>query len=389
MAYQAVDYYKMDELLSDEERLVQESVQHWVTDRVLPTIEDHFRAATFPDHLVREMAELGLFGPTLPEEYGGAGIGDVAYGLAMMELERGDSGLRSFASVQSSLVMYPIYTWGSEEQKRYWLPKLASAELIGAFGLTEPDYGSDPGSMITTAKKVDGGYILNGAKMWITNSTIADVLVIWAKLDGVVYGFLVEKGMEGLSCPETKGKWSLRASVTGEIILQDVFVPDTHILPESRGLVCPLMCLNQARYGIAWGVMGAARACYESALDYSKTRIQWGKPIGGFQLVQEKLVIMLTELTKGQLLAWRLGKLKEAGKSTFRHVSLAKRNNCEQALEIARIARAIHGANGIADEYPIMRHMMNLESVYTYEGTHDMHTLIVGADVTGLEAYRG
>jgi len=387
MAYKGVDYYHIDELLSEEEKLVRDSVRDWVSDRFLPVVDQHFRDSSFPMSLVPEMAELGLFGPTLPEEYGGAGIGDVAYGLAMQELERGDSGVRSFASVQSALVMYPIYTWGSEEQKRTLLPKLARAELIGAFGLTEPDYGSDPGSMITTAKKVDGGYLLNGAKMWITNSTIADILVVWAKLDGRVEGFLVEKGAKGLSAPETKGKWSLRASITGEIILQDVFVPEEMRLPEAHGLVCPLMCLNQARYGIAWGVIGAAQACYDSALNYSLTRIQWGGPIARHQLVQDKLVEMVNQITQAQLLVWRLGRMKEAGTSTFRHVSLAKRNNCRMALEIARVARDIHGANGIADEYPIMRHMMNLESVYTYEGTHTMHTLIVGSDITGIEAY--
>jgi len=389
MSYKGVDYYNLDEWLNEEEKLVRDSVRDWVSDQVIPIIDKHYKDATFPDHLIPQMAELGLFGPTLPEEYGGAGIGDVAYGLAMQELERGDSGLRSFVSVQSALVMYPIYTWGSEEQKKNLLPKLARAELIGAFGLTEPDYGSDPGSMITTAKKVDGGYQLNGAKMWITNSTFADILVVWAKLDGVVEGFLVEKGAEGLSCPETKGKWSLRASVTGEIILQDVFVPEDMRLPKAHGLKCPLMCLNQARYGIAWGVIGAAQACYESSLNYTLSREQWGKPIAGFQLIQDKLTQMVTEITKAQLLVYKLGKMKEAGTSTFRQVSLAKRNNCEIALNISRVARDVHGANGISDEYPIMRHMMNLESVYTYEGTHTMHTLIVGADITGLEAYAG
>jgi glutaryl-CoA dehydrogenase len=387
MAYHGVDYYHIDGLLTDEERLVQSSVRDWVSKRVLPVIEKHFHDATFPSELIPEMADLGLFGPTLPEKYGGAELGDVAYGLAMQELERGDSGLRSFASVQSALVMYPIFTWGSEEQKSRWLPKLASAEVIGAFGLTEPDYGSDPGSMITTAKKVEGGYTLSGAKMWITNSSIADLLVVWAKLDGIVNGFLVERGAEGLTTPETKGKWSLRASVTGEIVLDDVFVPEEMRLPEASGLKCPLMCLNQARYGIAWGVVGAAQACYDSSVRYASEREQWGGPIGRHQLVQEKLAEMLTQITAGQLLTWRLGKLKEAGESTFRQVSLAKRNNCRMALETARTARDLHGANGVTDEYPIMRHMMNLESVYTYEGTHNMHTLIVGNDITGIEAY--
>ncbi len=386
--YTAVDYYRLDDLLTEEERLVRDSVRDWVSGRVIPKIEDAYREAVFPREWIGEMAELGLFGPTFPEEYGGAGVNYVAYGLAMQELERGDSGVRSFASVQSALVMYPIYTWGTEEQKQYWLPKLARAEKIGAFGLTEPDYGSDPGGMITTAKKVDGGYVLNGAKMWITNSTIADVSMVWAKLDGKVAGFLVEGDWDGVTCPEQKGKWSLRASVTGEIILQDVFVPDSHRLPDANGLACPLICLDQARYGIAWGVIGAAQACYDATLTYSKERVQHGKPIGGFQMVQERLVIMLTEITKGQLMAYRLGQLRDAGKASFRQVSLAKRNNCQIALEVARIARDLHGANGITEEYPIMRHMMNLESVYTYEGTHNMHTLIVGADITGLEAYR-
>lgn len=389
MAYQALDYYRLDELLTDEERMIRDSVRDWVSDRVIPKIDEAFRDHTFPREWIGEMAELGLFGPTLPEEYGGAGIGDIAYGLAMQELERGDSGVRSFASVQSALVMYPIYTWGSEEQKKKLLPKLASAELIGAFGLTEPDAGSDPGSMLTTAVKADGGYILNGAKMWITNSSIADILVVWAKLDGVINGFLVEKGAEGLTCPETKGKWSLRASVTGEIVMQDVFVPEDMRLPDAIGLKCPLMCLNQARYGITWGVIGAAQACFDSALQYALSRPQWGKPIAGFQAVQEKLTHMATEITKAQLLCYRLGQMKQNGTSSFRQVSMAKGNNCRIALDIARIARDIHGANGITDEYPIMRHMMNLESVFTYEGTDTMHTLIVAADLTGLESYRG
>lgn len=385
--YQGVDYYNLDEWYSEEERMVRDTVRDWVSDKVIPHIEENFRDARFPFDLIPQMAEMGLFGPTLPEKYGAAGLKEVAYGLMMQELERGDSGIRSFASVQSALVIYPIYTWGSEEQKDYWLPKLVRAEKIGAFGLTEPDFGSNPGGMITTAKKVSDGYVLNGAKMWITNSSIADVLMVWAKLDGKVAGFLVEKGWKGVTCPEIKGKWSLRASVTGEIVLEDVFVPQSHRLPDANGLACPLSCLSQARYGIAWGVLGAAMACYDSALQYSKSRIQWGKPIGGFQMVQERLVKMVTEITKGQLLVYRLGRLKEQGKANFKQISLAKRNNCEIALDIARSARDIHGANGISDEYPVMRHMMNLESVYTYEGTHNMHTLIVGSDITGLEAY--
>jgi glutaryl-CoA dehydrogenase len=388
MSYQGVDYYDIDDLLTSEERMIRDTVRSWVSDRLEPRIEEDFKNAHFPREMVAELADLGLFGPTLPEKYGCAGVGDVAYGIAMMELERGDSGARSFCSVQSSLVMFPIYTWGSEEQKDHWLPLLASGQKIGAFGLTEPDYGSDPGGMLTTAVRTDGGYILNGAKMWITNSTIADINVVWAKLDGKIAGFLIEAGSPGLTCPEQTGKWSLRASVTGEIIMQDVFVPDSMRMPEANGMKCPLTCLNQARYGILWGVMGAAAACYDAALNYAKTRVQWGQPIAGFQMIQERLVIMLTELTKGQLLAWRVGRMKEKGTATFRHVSLGKRNNCEKALEIARMARDLHGANGISGEYPIMRHMMNLESVYTYEGTHNMHTLIVGSDITGIEAYK-
>ncbi|MBC8278118.1 MAG: acyl-CoA dehydrogenase family protein [FCB group bacterium] len=385
--YHGVDYYDLDEWLTEEEIMVRDTVREWVSDRVIPHIEEYFREGHFPMELVPEIAGLGLFGATLSEEEGGAGLSCTAYGLMMQELERGDSGIRSFASVQNALVIFPIKTWGSEEQKDYWIPQLVKAEKIGAFGLTEPDYGSNPSGMITHAVKTDGGYILNGAKMWITNSPIADVLVIWAKLDGVVSGFLVEKGWKGVSCPETKGKWSLRASVTGEIILDDVFVPETHRLPNANGIKCPLSCLSQARFGIAWGVLGAAMACYTSSVEYAKTRVQWGKPIGGFQMVQERLVKMLTEITKGQFLVYRLGQLKDQDKVTFQQISLAKRNNCEIALEIARIARDIHGANGISDEYPIMRHMMNLESVYTYEGTHSMHTLIVGSDITGLQAY--
>ncbi|MDP8206507.1 MAG: acyl-CoA dehydrogenase family protein [Candidatus Electryonea clarkiae] len=356
MPYSGVDYYNINEWLNEEERLVQDMVRKWVDDKVLPNIENNFRDGEFPMHLVREMGELGLFGITIPEEYGGAGIGYVAYGIAMQELERGDSGLRSFASVISSLIMYPIFTWGTEEQKKFWLPKLARGEKIGAFGLTEPDYGSDPGRMITNAKRVDGGYILNGAKMWITNSPIADVIVIWAKLDGKVCGFLIEKGSQGLSCPEMKDKWSLRASVTGEVILQDVFVPESNRLPDANGLACALTCLDQARFGIACGVIGAMQACYDSSLEYSKTRIQHGKPIAGFQMVQDSLVTMLTEITKAQLLVLRLGRLREKGEANFRQVSLAKRNNCRIALEIARSARDLHGANGISGEYPIMRH---------------------------------
>jgi glutaryl-CoA dehydrogenase len=381
------DYYNVDALFTSEEKLVRDTVRDFVNSEVLPIIEKHYEAGTFPMDMVGKMADIGLFGITLPQEYGCAGASYTAYGLAMQELERGDSGFRSFASVQSSLVMYPIYTYGSEEQRKKWLPRLAKGEAIGCFGLTEPDHGSNPGGMITTAKKIDGGFVLNGAKMWITNGTLADVAVVWAKLDGVVRGFLVEKGTKGFSAPEMKGKHSLRASVTSELVFQDCEVPEENLLPNVQGLKGPLGCLTQARYGIAWGAIGAAMACYESALNYAKTRIQFGKPIGGFQLVQEKLVWMLNEITKAQLLAERCGKLKDAGESTPQHVSMAKRNNVWMALEVARMAREIHGANGILNEYPVMRHAANLESVKTYEGTHDIHTLILGADITGLPAF--
>jgi glutaryl-CoA dehydrogenase len=382
-----LDYYNIDELLSEEERLVRQTVADFVDAEVLPIIEEHNRAGTFPMHLVEKIGELGLFGITLPQEYGCAGLNNICYGLAMQELERGDSGIRSFASVQSSLVMYPIYTYGSEAQKSKWLPLLASGKAIGCFGLTEPDYGSNPGGMITNAKKIDGGYLLNGAKMWITNGTLADVAVVWAKLDGVVHGFLVEKGMKGFSAPEMKGKHSLRASVTSELIFQDVELPEENILPGVQGLRGPLSCLTQARYGISWGVIGSAMACYQSSLNYATSRIQFDKPIAAFQITQEKLVYMLTEITKAQLLNWRLGKMKDDGTMRPQQVSLAKRNNCEIALDIARMSREIHGANGILDEYPIMRHAANLESVKTYEGTHEMHTLILGQDITGIQAF--
>jgi len=333
------------------------------------------------------MAEIGILGPTLPSKYGGAELNNVAYGLIMQELERADSGIRSFASVMSALVMYPILTFGSEEQKLYWLPKLTTGEKIGCFGLTEPDYGSNPGGMVTKADKVDGGYLLNGAKMWITNGSLADVAIVWAKLNNVIHGFLVEKNFEGFSAPEMKGKYSLRASVTSELIFNNVFVPEHNLLPLTSGLKSPLMCLNQARYGIAWGVVGSMMACYDSALEYAKSRKQFSKPIAAYQLTQKKLVEYLTEITKSQLLNIQLGRLKDKGKLKFQQVSLAKRNNCEKALEIARGAREILGANGIIDEYPIMRHAANLESVKTYEGTHEMHTLIVGEDITGFPAF--
>jgi glutaryl-CoA dehydrogenase len=381
------DYYQLNDLYTTEERLVQATMRDFVNTEVLPIIERHYEAGTFPKHLARKMAELGAFGITLPQQYGCAAASYTAYGLAMQELERGDSGLRSFASVQSSLVMYPIFAYGTDEQRSHWLPKLASAEAVGCFGLTEPDFGSNPNGMITTAKKTNNGFVLNGAKMWITNGNIADVAVVWAKLDGKVHGFLVERGTSGFSTPEMKGKHSLRASHTGELVFQDCEIPEANMLPNVSGMKGPLGCLTQARYGIAWGAIGAAMACYESALNYAKTRIQFGKPIGGFQLVQEKLVWMLNEITKAQLMAFRLGQLKDSSEATPQQVSMAKRNNVWMALEVARTARDIHGANGILGEYPIMRHMANLESVKTYEGTHDIHTLILGADITGIQAF--
>lgn len=385
--FQGVDYFSLDVQLSEEELLVRNTVRGFVDDQVLPVIEKHNRAGTFPAHLVKQMAELGLFGATLPAKYGCAELNNVAYGLMMQELERGDSGIRSFASVQSGLVMYPIYTFGTEEQKDHWLPKLAKGEKIGCFGLTEPDFGSNPGGMITRAEAKSGGYLLNGAKMWITNGTIADVAVVWAKLDGEIKGFLVEKGTKGFEAPEMHGKHSLRASVTSELVFQDCLIPEKNLLPKSGGLKSPLMCLSQARYGIAWGALGAAMACYDAALQYSLSRIQFDKPIAAFQMTQEKLVHMLTEITKGQLLCLQLGRLKDQNKAKFTQISMAKRNNVHHALEIARMAREILGANGILDEYPVMRHAANLESVKTYEGTHEMHTLIIGEDITGIGAF--
>lgn len=385
--FNGVDYFNFDSLLSEEEILIRDTVREYAEENILPIIEDHYMKGTFPIELIAKMAELGMFGSTLPAKYGCAEMDNVAYGLVMQELERGDSGVRSFASVQSALVMYPIFTFGSEEQKNFWLPKLAQGKMIGCFGLTEPDYGSNPGGMITRAEKTENGYRLNGAKMWITNGTIADVSVVWAKLNGIVHGFLVERGTKGFTAPEMKGKHSLRASVTSELIFEDCEIPKENILPNTSGLKSPLMCLNQARYGIAWGVIGAAMACYDTALSYSKSRIQFGKPIAGFQITQEKLVHMLTEITKMQFITLQLGRLKDKGESRFQQVSMAKRNNVYHALEIGRIAREILGANGILNEYPIMRHMANLESVKTYEGTHEMHTLIVGEDVTGMPAF--
>ena len=386
--FQGVDYYNLDDHLSQEEILARNTVREFVEENVIPVIEKHYRAGSFPAQLIPKMAELGLFGSTLPAKYGCVEMNNVAYGLVMQELERGDSAIRSFASVQSALVMYPIFEFGSEKQKDHWLPRLASANAIGCFGLTEPDFGSDPGGMITRAERKNGGIVLNGAKMWITNGTIADVAVVWAKLDGQIRGFLVEKGTKGFSAPEMTGKHSLRASVTSELVFQDCFIPEENLLPKSGGLKSPLMCLSQARYGIAWGAIGSAMSCYDSALNYAKSRIQFEKPIASFQLIQEKLVYMVTEITKAQLMSLQLGRLKDSGKAKFTQVSMAKRNNVFHALEIARIARDIHGANGILDEYPVMRHMANLESVKTYEGTHDIHTLIIGEDITGIPAYK-
>ena len=385
--FRGVDYYTIDDSLSEEERLVRNTVREFVDHNVLPIIERQYRAGTFPLDLVPKMAELGMFGSTFPARYGCAEMNNVAYGLVMQELERGDSGIRSFSSVQSALVMYPIYTFGSDRQKDHWLPKLAAGQKIGCFGLTEPDYGSNPAGIVTRAEEKPDCYVLNGAKMWITNGTIADVAVVWAKLNGIIRGFLVEKGTKGFSSPEMTGKHSLRASVTSELIFQECEISRENILPKTEGLKSPLMCLNQARYGIAWGAVGAAMACYSTALEYAKSRIQFGKPIASFQITQQKLVHMVTEITKAQLLCLQLGRLKDQGKLRFQQVSMAKRNNVHHALEIGRLSREILGANGILDEYPVMRHMANLESVKTYEGTHEMHTLIIGEDITGIPAF--
>ncbi|HEY5766107.1 MAG TPA: acyl-CoA dehydrogenase family protein [Candidatus Deferrimicrobiaceae bacterium] len=384
------DYMGFQELLTPEERLVRETARQFVNGEVLPIIDRHAQEETFPAHLIRPMGELGFFGPNLPEKYGCSGISNVGYGLLMYELERGDSGIRSFASVQGSLVMFPIYAYGSEAQKDYWLPKMATGEKIGCFGLTEPDFGSNPGGMRTRAVREPGGrWRINGSKMWITNGSIADVAVVWAKTDEGVRGFLVEKGTPGFTAPQMKGKWSLRASVTSELILEDVLVDEEKsMLPKVQGLKGPLSCLTQARYGIAWGALGAADACYQTALEYAQNRIQFDKPIASYQLQQRKLADMVTEITKGQLLALHLGRRKDQGSYTFAQVSMAKMNNVRIALEIARTARAVLGANGIMGEYPIMRHAANLESVYTYEGTDDMHTLIIGEQITGISAFR-
>jgi glutaryl-CoA dehydrogenase len=388
MAFKGVDFYRIDDLLSDEERMVRDTVRRFIDERVIPVIDRHFEEATFPSNLIPEMAEIGLFGANLPEEYGCANMNNVAYGLVMQELERGDSGLRSFVSVQGALVMYPIFQFGSEEQKRRWLPPLARGEVIGCFGLTEPDHGSDPAGMETRARRIDNGWVLNGTKRWITNGTISDVAIVWAKAGEDIKGFIVETKTPGFQAPEIKNKLSLRASVTSDLILDDVLVPDANMLPKSGGLRSPLICLNQARYGIAWGAIGAAMACFDCVVDYTKGRTQFDKPIAQFQLVQEKLANMLTEITKGQLLAWRLGRLKDENKLHFAQTSMAKRNNVRVALETARVARDLMGANGITLEYPVFRHMCNLESVFTYEGTDHIHALILGEHITGLPAYK-
>jgi glutaryl-CoA dehydrogenase len=385
--FDGVDFLEIDGLFSDEEILVRDSVRRFVQDRVLPVIEKHNREGTFPADLIPEMAELGMYGANI-HGYGCAGLNNVAYGLIMQELERGDSGLRSFVSVQGALCMYPIHAYGSDEQKNKWLPKMATGEVIGCFGLTEADFGSNPSGMLTNAKKDGDSYVLNGSKMWITNGGVAHIAIVWAKLEGRIRGFIVERGTPGYSTRDIHGKFSLRASVTSELTFQDCRIPASNILPNVDGLKGPLGCLNQARYGIAWGGIGAAMACYHEALEYAKTRIQFDRPIAGFQMVQEKLAWMIREITKGQLLVLQVGRLKDAGKVKAEQVSLAKMNNVDIALQCARLARAILGANGITDEYQCGRHMCNLESVYTYEGTHDIHTLVVGEAITGIPAYK-
>jgi len=386
--YEAHDYYLMDDLLSDEHKLIRDSARAWVKQEVSPIIEDYYERAEFPKQIIPGLGAIGGFGPYIPEEYGGPGLDQISYGLIMQELERCDSGLRSTSSVQSSLVMYPIWKFGSEAQKQKYLPKLATGEFIGCFGLTEPDFGSNPGGMVTNIKDAGDHYILNGAKMWISNAPFADCAVVWAKNEeGRIKGLIVEKGMEGFETPEMHGKHSLRASATGELIFNNVKIPKDNILPNKDGLGAPLQCLDSARYGIAWGAIGAALDCYDAALRYSKERIQFGKPIGSFQLQQKKLAEMITEITKAQLLTFRLGQLKNDDKATSAQISMAKRNNVDMALKIAREARQMHGAMGISNEYPMMRHMANLESVITYEGTHDIHLLITGMDVTGIPAF--
>jgi glutaryl-CoA dehydrogenase len=386
-SFRGVDYMDFDSLLSEDELMVRQTVRDFVDDEVLPIIEEANREEKFPRHLIPKMAEMGLFGATI-NEYDLPGLNSVAYGLIMQELERGDSGLRSFASVQSGLVMYPIYTYGSKDQRDHWIPKLAAGEAIGCFGLTEPDFGSNPGGMRTNARKDGNSWVLNGAKAWITNGSIADVAVVWAKAEGTIKGFLVEKDTPGFTTAYHMGKFSLRASVTSQLFFEDCRIPLENVLPETNGLKYPLGCLTQARYGIAWGVLGAAMAVYNTALEYTKSRIQFGgQPIASHQLVQNKLAWMITEITKGQFLVLQAGRMKDAGKLKPHHVSMVKMNNCHIALECARIARDMLGANGVSDEYPVVRHMMNLESVKTYEGTHDIHNLIIGHTVTGIPAY--
>jgi glutaryl-CoA dehydrogenase len=386
--FQSHDYYLVDELLTEEHRLIRDSVREWVKKEVSPIVEEACQKAEFPKKWIRGLADIGAFGPYIPQEYGGGGLDQISYGLVMQELERGDSGLRSTASVQSSLVMYPIFTYGSEEQKKKYLPKLASGEWMGCFGLTEPDHGSNPGGMLSNIRDKGNHYVLNGSKMWISNAPFAHVAVVWAKDEqGVIRGMILERGMKGFTTPETHGKWSLRASATGELVFDNVEVPKENILPNVKGLKGPLGCLNSARYGISWGAIGAALDCYDSALRYAKERVQFGRPIAGFQLTQKKLAEMITEITKAQVLTWRLGVLKNENRATPAQISMAKRNNVNMALQIAREARQIHGGMGITGEYPIMRHMMNLESVITYEGTHDIHLLITGMDITGISAF--
>ena len=386
--FQAPDYFQLDELLNDEHKLVREAARDWVKREVSPIIEDSCQKAEFPKHLISGLADIGAFGPYIPEEYGGAGLDQISYGLIMQELERGDSGIRSTASVQSSLVMYPIYKYGNEEQRRRFLPKLANGEIVGCFGLTEPDFGSNPGGMTTQFKDMGDHYLLNGAKLWISNSPFADIAIVWAKNeDGRIKGLIVERGMEGFTTPETHNKWSLRASATGELVFDNVKVPKENLLPNKDGLGAPLGCLDSARYGIAWGTIGAAMDCYDTALRYSKQRIQFGKPIASFQLQQKKLAEMITEITKAQFITWRLGVLRNEDRATSAQISMCKRNNVDMALNIARDSRQILGGMGITGEYPIMRHMMNLESVVTYEGTHDIHLLITGLDITGENAF--
>ncbi len=387
--FQAPDYYGLDDLLTEEHKLVRDAAREWVKREVSPIIEDAAQEAKFPKQLLKGLAEIGAFGSYIPEEYGGAGLDQMSYGLIMQELERGDSGIRSTASVQSSLVMYPIWKFGNEDQRQKYLPKLANGEFIGSFGLTEPNHGSDPGSMETKFKDMGDHYLLNGAKLWISNAPFADIAVVWAKNEeGRIHGLIVERGMEGFSTPETHHKWSLRASATGELIFDNVKVPKENILPNKSGLGAPLACLDSARYGIAWGAIGAAMDCYDTALRYAKERIQFGKPIASFQLQQKKLAEMITEITKAQFLTWRLGVLKNEDRATSAQVSMAKRNNVDMALKISREARQILGAMGITGDYSIMRHMMNLESVITYEGTHDIHLLITGMDITGIPAFK-